>query len=246
MSHLNGAYYGPAVPPPKSYHRPSHGGGGGGRDGCCCGCLSCFCGCIFDCILGLICKILTTVIIILAVLAFLFWFIVRPNVIKFHVTDASLTRFDYTTNNTLHYDLTLNVSIRNPNRRVGVYYDQIEALALYEDVLFGNLTLGSFYQHHKNTTFVSPIFKGQRVTPLAKVQVSEFDKEKGSGVYTIDLKLFMTVRFKFLLFKSGSLKPKIRCALHVPLKSRNATTSPDAAFQPTECDWDYGKKWWIH
>ncbi|KHN35511.1 Putative syntaxin-24, partial [Glycine soja] len=190
------------------------------------------------CILGLICKILTTILIIVAILGFLFWFIVRPNVIKFHVTDASLTRFDYTTNNTLHYDLTLNVSIRNPNRRVGVYYDQIEALALYEDVLFGNLTLGSFYQHHKNTTFVSPIFKGQRVTPLAKVQVSEFDKEKGSGVYTIDLKLFMTVRFKFLLFKSGSLKPKIRCALHVPLKSRNATTSPDAAFQPTECDWD--------
>ena len=127
-------------------------------------------------------------------------------------------------------------------------YDHIEAHALYQDVLFGNQTLGPFFQHHKNTTFVNPLFKGQRVTPLAGNQVEVFDKEKGSGVYTIDLKLFMVVRFKFLLFKSASVKPKIRCALHVPLKSRNATTtiSPDAAFQPTECGWDYGKKWWIH
>ena len=94
-----------------------------------------------------------TILIIVAILGFLFWFIVRPNVLKFHVTDASLTRFDYTTNNTLHYDLALNVSIRNPNRRVGVYYDHIEAHALYQDVLFGNQTLGPFFQHHKNTTF---------------------------------------------------------------------------------------------
>ncbi|TKY53149.1 YLS9 protein [Spatholobus suberectus] len=233
MSQLNGAYYGPSIPPPrKSYHRPSRGGG----------CLSCCCGCIFNCILGLICKILTAVIVVAAVVAVLFWLIVRPNVVKFRVTDAALAQFAYGNNNTLRYDLALNVSIRNPNRRVGIYYDDVEALALYQDVRFGSQTLGPFFQHHKNTTVLSPVFKGQHVVPLGADQVSELDKEKGSGVYSIDVKLLMTVRFKFVLFKTGNVKPKIQCELHVPLKSPNGT---DAVFQATQCDWDY-KRWWFH
>lgn len=233
MSQLNGAYYGPPIPPPhrKSYNRPSRGGG----------CFTCCCGCIFDCIISLICKILTTITIIALVLAFLFWFIVRPNILKFHVTNATLTQFSYT-NNTLHYNLALNVSIRNPNRRVGIYYDHIETLALYQDVRFGSQTLEPFFQHHKNTTVISTVLKGQQVMPLAAKQVSELDKEEDLGVYGIVVKVFMTVRFKFVLFKTGNVKPKIRCALHVPLKSRNGT---DSAFQITECDWEY-KRWWFH
>ncbi|KAK7392668.1 hypothetical protein VNO78_21112 [Psophocarpus tetragonolobus] len=236
MSQLNGAYYGPSIPPPRnSYQRPSRGG---------CGCLSCCCGCIFNCIISLICKLLVTVLIIVAIVALLFWFIVRPNVVKYYVNDATLTQFSYDTYETLHYDLALNVSIRNPNRRVGIYYDQVQALGLYQDLQFGNQTLGPFFQHTKNTTFLTPLFKGQHLTPLSSDQVSVFDKDKGSGVYPIDFKLFLTVRFKFLFFKSPSVNPRIRCELHVPLKSRNSTASPNAAFQTVECDWDY-KKWWI-
>lgn len=234
MSHLNGAYYGPPIPPPphrKSYHRPSRGGG----------CFSCCCGCIFNCILSLICKILTTIIVIALVLAFFFWLIVHPTVVKFHVTNATLTQFNYN-NNTLNYNLSLNVTIRNSNRRVGIYYDRIETLALYKDVRFGSQSLGPFFQHHKNTTVISPVFKGQHVMPLSADQVSELDKEKNSGVYSIDVKLLMTVRFKFVFFKSGNVKPWIRCALHVPMKSRNGT---DSAFHETDCDWHY-KRWWFH
>ncbi|KAL2323020.1 hypothetical protein Fmac_027399 [Flemingia macrophylla] len=234
MSQLNGAYYGPAIPPQPRRKSYRHRGSGGG------GCLSCCCGCIFDCIISIICKILTTIIVIAAVVALLVWFIVRPNVVRFHVTEATLTQFSYD-NNTLRYDLALNVSIRNPNRRVGIYYDAVEALALYDDVRFGSQILGPFYQHPKNTTFLNPVFKGQRVAPLAAQQASKLDEEKASGVYSIDAKLFITVRFKFGWIKMHSVKPKIRCELHVPLKSRNGT----AAFQATECGWDFKRWWWF-
>ncbi|XP_027367123.1 NDR1/HIN1-like protein 3 [Abrus precatorius] len=236
MSQLNGAYYGPSIPPPpKYYRRPGRGGG----------CFSCCCGCIFNCILSIICKILTTILIIVAIVAFLFWLIVRPNALKFHVSDATLTQFSYN-NNTLRHNLALNVTIRNPNRRLGIYYDNIEALALYQDVRFGSQTLGPFFQHHKNTSVLSPVFKGQRVMPLTEDQVSELNKEKGSGVYSIDVKLNMMVRFKLGLFKSGKVKPNIRCELQVPLESHNGTSSGGGfQFQDTACDWDY-KRMWFH
>ncbi|KAK7345243.1 hypothetical protein VNO77_15837 [Canavalia gladiata] len=227
MSNLNGAYYGPSIPPPSRSYR---------GDSCCGGCFSCCCGCIFNCILGLICKILTVVIVLVGIVALLFWLMVRPNVLKFHVSDATLSKFSYD-NNTLFYDLAANVTIRNPNRRVGVYYDDIEALTLYQTVRFGYQTLGPFFQHPKNTTVLNPVFKSQQVIPFTSDQVSDMETEKKSGVFSINLRLNLKVRFKIAFFKTRTVQPKILCALEVPLESRKGASS-NGAFQETRCDWD--------
>ncbi|MCI32639.1 protein YLS9-like, partial [Trifolium medium] len=52
-----------------------------------------------------------------------------PSDIKFHVTDASLTKFNLTNNNTLDYKLEANITSRNPNKNVIVYYREITAIA---------------------------------------------------------------------------------------------------------------------
>ncbi|KAI4300567.1 hypothetical protein L6164_033932 [Bauhinia variegata] len=224
--HLNGAYYGPSIPPPssRSYHRPGRGDG--------CGCLGCCCSCICDCILGLICKLICTVVVIIGIAVFLFWLIVRPNEVKVHVTDASLTRFNYT-NNTLRYNLAFNMTIRNSNKRLGIYYDNIEARALYQDARFDSDDLTPFYQSHKTTNYLNHTFQGQQVLVLGSSETSEFNKEKSDGVYNVDVKLYLKIRFKLGLFKTGKFKPKVKCELKVPLKT-NGT-----AFEPTKCDWSY-------
>nr|AFK35328.1 unknown [Medicago truncatula] len=206
---LNGAYYGPSIPPPPQPKPRRHRNDDGcGICSCLCGCVRGCCGCIFNCILGLICKIITTIIVIIVILGFIFWLIVRPNVVKFTVNDATLTQFNFNETNTLHYDLALNVTVRNPNRRVGIYYDTIETMAFYKDVQFANQTLGRFFQHHKNTSFLNPVFKDKQVVILNEDQNKEFDKEKIDGVYGIDFKMLIEMRFKFGWFKIGHAKPK--------------------------------------
>ncbi|KAF3675079.1 Protein YLS9 [Capsicum annuum] len=128
---LNGAYYGPSIPPPtKTYHRNR-----GGR--------SCNpCSCLFNCLCTCICQIIFTLLIALGVIALVLWQVLRPNKVKFYVTDATLTQFDLSTaNNTLYYDLALNMTIRNPNKRVGIYYDSIEARAMYQGQRFASQNL---------------------------------------------------------------------------------------------------------
>ncbi|KAF7804237.1 NDR1/HIN1-like protein 10 [Senna tora] len=222
QAQLNGAYYGPSIPPQKSYHRP---GRGGGLD-CCCGCIC-----------SLICRLVMTVIVIVGIAALVFWLIVRPNKVKFHVTDASLTQFDYT-NNTLHYNLALNITIRNPNRRLGIYYDSIEARGLYEDARFHSEYLTPFYMGHKTTHVLTTEFKGQQVLSLNADHTEEFNKDKTDGVYDIDVKMYLKIRFKLGVFKTGKFKPKINCDLKLPLTTANGTSS-SAAFQTTSCDLDY-------
>jgi len=152
----------------------------------CCKCLSsCCCFCcisIFGCceyVLSVICNF----IVLVAIFAFFSLLIIHPNYVKFTVTDASLTQFNFKNNITLHYDLALNIMIRNPNRRVGIYYDNIETLVFYKDVRFGSQTLGTFFQRHKNTSFLSPTFSGQQLIPLSSDQILKLNKEKKDKVY---------------------------------------------------------------
>nr|XP_029148815.1 NDR1/HIN1-like protein 10 [Arachis hypogaea] len=65
---------------------------------------------------------------------FLFWIIISPSSVKFQVTNASLTQFNLTNNNTtLNYKFKVNIIARNPNNNVVVYYRRITAYAWYKD-----------------------------------------------------------------------------------------------------------------
>ncbi|CAN8269448.1 unnamed protein product [Cochlearia groenlandica] len=237
--HLNGAYYGPSIPPPPSkpkrrYETP--------RFGCCCftligSCLRC-CGC---CILSLICNIVIAVAVILGVTALFLWLIFRPNAVKFYVTDANLNRFSFdsnnNSNNNLHYSLNLNFTIRNPNQRVGVYYDEIKVNGYYRGQRFGTGEISPFYQGHKNTAVIGGKIEGQNLIVLGDGAKADMKEEERSGVYRIDAKARMIVRFKFWLIKSWRFKPKIKCDdLKVPLVSSNSTKG--FKFETINCSFD--------
>ncbi|KAG7958337.1 hypothetical protein I3843_10G016300 [Carya illinoinensis] len=220
--HLNGAYYGPAVPPPSQYYH-RHGSSRG------CGC----CGCLFS----LLFKIIVSVAIVVGLAVLIFWLIFRPNRVKFHVTDASLTQFNFTTNNnTLHYNLSVDISVRNPNKKIGIYYDRIEARAYFEDQRFSTVPLPPFYQGHKNTTVLSPVFKGQTVVLLGADELSELNSDKSVGVFDVEVKLYLRIRFKLGKVKSWRMRPKIECDLKVPLSSNGKVAG---GFQTTKCHIDF-------
>ncbi|XVF55839.1 hypothetical protein PTKIN_Ptkin06aG0068900 [Pterospermum kingtungense] len=221
QSHLNGAYYGPSVPPAtRNYHRPGRGS-------------DCGCGC---CILKLLFNIIITAVVIIGLAVLVFWLIFRPSKVKFHVTEVSLTEFNLT-NNTLHYNLAVNMTVRNSNKRIGIYYDRIEARAYYEDQRFATETLTPFYQGHKNTSFLNTVFKGQQLVVLGADETSDFNQDKTLGIYSIDVKLYLRIRFKLGRVKTGRFRPKISCDLKVPLTSTNGSV---ASFpENTRCGWDF-------
>lgn len=64
----------------------------------------------------------------------------------------------------------------------------------------------------------------------------DLDEDLKSGIYRIDAKLRLRVRFKFGLIKSWRFKPKISCELKVPISNPNTTSG--FQFQRTKCDVD--------
>ncbi|GKC92387.1 NDR1/HIN1-like protein 3, partial [Tanacetum coccineum] len=192
---LNGAYYGPSIPPPskktRSYHRHS------GRS---CNPLSCLCSCICN----LVCQILITILVLIGIAVLVFWLIYRPSTPKFHVNEATLTQFTLSpNNNTLYYNLAVNMTFRNPNKRIGIYYDRIEAIGEYHGERFDSKFLETFYLGHKQENDLSTVFSGERLVVLGNGDKLKYTKESSDGVYEIDLKLKLKMRLKV-----GWAKPK--------------------------------------
>lgn len=69
-------------------------------------------------------------------------------------------------------------------------------------------------------------------------QSLDFNKERDSKVYEIDVKIYLRIRFKLGVLKTRTIKPKITCELRVPLNSGGGAATVDGGFQTTKCDWD--------
>ncbi|RDX66468.1 NDR1/HIN1-like protein 10, partial [Mucuna pruriens] len=202
---LNGAYYGPSIPPSEPPRHHSH------------GCRRCCC-CLFSCFL--------TIVVIVVVAFLVFWVVVQPRDFRFHVAEARLKQFNYT-DNTLHYNLVLNFTARNPNKRLNIYYDKVEGHVSYDGVRFGSADVvtwqNSFRQFAKSTDSMSAVFAGQRVRAFDRDQAKDFDEDKKNGVFDINVRLYFIIRFRLGDVIGSDTKAKAKCELEIPFGSEGRT-----------------------
>ncbi|XP_058742669.1 NDR1/HIN1-like protein 10 [Vicia villosa] len=223
---LNDSYYGPAIPATRGQSNNRY---NSGSSGCCT-------------LLSFLWKLLVALIVLFGLIILIFYLIVQPRPFKFYVTKAQLTQFDYT-NNTLHYNMVLNFTAHNPNKKLSIYYDRVEAQTFYEGSRFSNVDvithMNSFRQYKKGSDPMSGVFAGQKLLMLDNDQVSEFNKDKSVGVYNIKLKLYFTIRFRLGDSISRKYKPRVKCDLTVPLSNNNGTGFTFIRLIPTKCDVEF-------
>ncbi|CAL9075889.1 unnamed protein product [Musa textilis] len=219
QSDLNQVYYGPAVPSSNAY--------GSARR-----CSSCFCcsrgpGSLLA-ILGLTIFMLAFII---SMSVFLFFF-VPPGVVVY-VNEASLAEFNYSSDShNLRYNLSLAMSIRKPNKRISIYFDNVEALAIYDGCLFDFAVFSAFDLGHKSTANLSPAFQGAQLL-LGDSAATTYAREKSEGYYYIDMNVRAKLRLKGWVYKLRYNQPNIACRLKLPVPGSSGT------FKATECSMYY-------
>lgn len=196
-ANLPGGYYGPPVLAASTPPR---------RRTCSC--------CLLTTAIRIFVAVCAAIVVALVVL----WLVFRPHRVRV-TASAALTRSNLTSS---PYDLAAAFSIRNPNRRIGVHYDRLEARAYLGDQLLW-ATLPSFYQGHKNTTVLGPVlFAGFSAVGDSR-----------DGWFNVELWLRGRVRYKFgSLATTRRYKLRARCNLNLPLIIRN---SNNTASQSTGC-----------
>ena len=193
-------------------------------------CLCCPCKCLACGLFSCLCSILISLLVTLGVLALIFYLIFRPHMIAATVDSASLATFTLSPTSSLAYNLTVAMTVRNPNKRVGLYYDNVEALAFYKDQRFGYDPLDAFYQGTEASTQLKPEFHGQQLLQ-GDVTAAQFRQDQTDGSFAINVGLNAKLRVKVWAFNVRGPKARITCMLLVP--APGATNG--ATFQPTDC-----------
>ncbi|CAL5207457.1 unnamed protein product [Lathyrus oleraceus] len=196
------------------------------------------------CLFSIIWKLIIAIIFIVGLIFLVLFLILQPRSFKFSVKEAKLTQFNYTPNtNTLHYNLVLNFTAHNPNKKLNIYYDAVEGHVSYHGTRFAstNITswlnsfsIYSFRQYTKSTNPMNGVFSGQRVVFFDHDQVSDYERDVKEKVFHIDVKLYFRMRFRLGDFIFPDIKGNMKCGLDVPFASNG--TKLVNAFEPTTCE----------
>lgn len=117
------------------------------------------------------------------------------------------------------------MSVRNPNKRIGVYYDRMEAGANSDGIRFGFVPLPTFYQEKKNTTTLYPFFVGQSF-----IAAEDFNTKMNP---VIDVIINGRTSFKIGSYRTKPYNSKFECESIFPSVANGSIGN---GFSRIECD----------
>lgn len=180
---------------------------------------SCWCKCFCWTI-----SLLIFLILILGILAAIIYFVFKPKIPKYSVDDLAITQFNPNNDNTLYATFDVNITARNPNKKIGIYYESGSSISVwYLSTQLCQGSLPKFYQGHQNTTVLTVAMTGQ--TQDATNLLQSLQAQQQTGSIPLRMRATVPVRIKLGSLKLTKWKFLVRCNLAVDSLTANDVVS---------------------
>jgi len=158
---------------------------------------------------------------IVLVTILIIWAILKPSKPSFILQDVTVYAFNATVPNFLTSNFQVTVSSRNPNDKIGVYYDRLDTYVTYRSQQVTYRTaIPPSYQGHKEVDVWSPFVYGTNV-PVAPYNFVGLSQDQTNGNVLVVVKLDGRVRWKVGAFISGHYHIFVRCPAFITFGSRS-------------------------
>lgn len=133
--------------------------------------------------------------IIFGVILFVFWLVVRPRVPEFSLTSLSVSNFS-TNNSQLTANWDARLQAYNPNKKMSVYYDDVDSAISYDSVRLSQTQMPPFNQGTRNQTELNAKFAvvGSYIGNKA---LNGINSDRSGGSVKFDFRLEALARFKY-------------------------------------------------
>ncbi|XP_058185482.1 NDR1/HIN1-like protein 6 [Rhododendron vialii] len=180
---------------------------------------SCWCKCFCWTI-----SLLIFLILVLGILAAIIYFVFKPKIPKYSVDDLTITQFSLNNDNTLYATFDVNITARNPNKKIGIYYESGSSISVwYVSTQLCQGSLPKFYQGHQNTTVLTVALTGQ--TQDAANLLQSLQAQQQTGSIPLRMRATVPVRIKLGSLKLTKWKFLVRCNLVVDSLDANDVIS---------------------
>ncbi|KAJ4703202.1 Late embryogenesis abundant (LEA) hydroxyproline-rich glycoprotein family [Melia azedarach] len=181
----------------------------------------------------LICSILLTPLLVVGIIILLVWLALHPHPPKFHIQEFSSPGLGQP-NGLAITNITFNVTVRNPNRRVWIHYESIDGLLCYKDQdVAGPMPVqSSFNQEPKNTTTLLQTLSGTTTVSTATNQSwTEFMNDRAQGTVIFNLQLTSVIKYRRTIWDLRHHRIRATCVVGV---SSNGLILP--SYQYKKCN----------
>ncbi|KNA24721.1 hypothetical protein SOVF_012600 [Spinacia oleracea] len=139
---------------------------------------------------------LIALFIIFGVILLIVWLVLRPRIPSFTVDSVALSSLNVSSSpSQISGTWSLHFSVSNPNHKLRVYYDEIEARLYYRSSLLTRNQLAPFDQDTKNITTMD----AKLVASSAYIEselVNRIKGDRSTGMVNFDVQVLALVRFK--------------------------------------------------
>ncbi|KAG8390459.1 hypothetical protein BUALT_Bualt01G0085500 [Buddleja alternifolia] len=166
-------------------------------------------------------------------LIFLVWLIFHPTKPQFSLKEANIKQLKITGPSLLNSSIQLTLLSNNPNKNVGIYYDELLLYTYYKDEkITPETSIAPFYQEHGETNFLSASLAGNQ-QPVGQSLAYEVQRDKGIGRMALNFKVMGKLRWKVGNWVSGRHRFIVNCITTMPFRPTFST--PLSSKQGTEC-----------
>ncbi|KAK4771839.1 hypothetical protein SAY86_013614 [Trapa natans] len=161
-------------------------------------------------------------VVALAATLGILYLVFRPKVPKYSVDGLEITRFNLGNDNSLSATFDVNITAKNPNDKIGIYYEGGSWISVwYTGSKLAEGALPKFYQGHRNTTVLVVPMTGETKNATGLIASLQLQRQQ-SSVIPLDLIVRQPVRVKLGMLKLPKVKLILRCNINVDsLSSQN-------------------------
>ncbi|KAL1545645.1 NDR1/HIN1-like protein 1 [Salvia divinorum] len=154
---------------------------------------------------------------ILLLLILIIWSILQPKKPRFILQDATIFVLNVSAANVISTTLQITIYSRNPNSKIGVYYDKLDAFATYRNQqITYHTAIPPVYQGHKDVNIWSPFIYANDV-PVAPFNGISLAQDQTNGAIKLTVKLDGRVKWKIGSFISSRYHLHVSCPAYIPL-----------------------------
>lgn len=159
----------------------------------------------------MICAIFLAFLLVVGLITFVLWLSLRPHRPRFYIQEFTVPGLGEASNARISF----NVTVRNPNQNIGIYYNSMNGTVYYNDQNFGwKQLVFQFYQKPKETTVVADEMSGSALT-VSHQHWTKFMKERAAGIVVLRLEITSNIRFKISTWQSKRHQVHANCDVSV-------------------------------
>ncbi|XVF25976.1 hypothetical protein REPUB_Repub13aG0260500 [Reevesia pubescens] len=162
----------------------------------------------------ILCAIFLSVLLVIGIVFFILWLSLRPHRPRFYMIEFNVPGLAQPSGFE-NAQIIFNVTARNSNQHIGIYYDSMDGSVFYKDQQIGKTPLlDPFYQEPKTTTIVYATLGAATLTVNSN-RWNEFMNDRQQGTVLFRLEITSVIRFKVSTWGSKHHKMHVNCDVAV-------------------------------